>query len=37
MMLLLDELASGLVHEEVHALGEVIRRLPGVRTVRRGC
>src|SRR6185312_16360352 len=26
-LLLLDELASGLVHEEVHALGEVIRRL----------
>jgi branched-chain amino acid transport system ATP-binding protein len=26
-LLLLDELASGLVHEEVHALGEVIRGL----------
>ena len=32
-LLLLDELASGLVHEEVHALGEVIRRLRSERDV----
>ena len=32
-LLLLDELASGLVHEEVHALGEVIRRLRSEREV----
>jgi branched-chain amino acid transport system ATP-binding protein len=32
-LLLLDELASGLVHEEVHALGEVIRRLRAERDV----
>jgi branched-chain amino acid transport system ATP-binding protein len=32
-LLLLDELASGLVHEEVHALGEVIRRLRSERGI----
>jgi branched-chain amino acid transport system ATP-binding protein len=32
-LLLLDELASGLVHEEVHALGEVIRRLRSEREI----
>ena len=32
-LLLLDELASGLVHEEVHALGEVIRRLRSERDI----
>jgi branched-chain amino acid transport system ATP-binding protein len=32
-LLLLDELASGLMHEEVHALGAVIRRLRSEREV----
>ncbi|HST67044.1 MAG TPA: ABC transporter ATP-binding protein [Mycobacteriales bacterium] len=32
-LLLLDELASGLVHEEVHALGDVIRRLRAERDI----